>query len=341
MSEFGDFTIDDAYDVRDELIAQRRAPKSGPIWLTGMADILRSVGLNVIEMDGWQTRARSSGGYADWPYCVMWHHTASGSSADGWNDANYICFGSPDAPIANLYIDRKGSVWVCAAGATNTNGKGKSITFSRGTVPQDGMNTRALGIECGNNGVGETWPEVQINALFRTSIAMSLWFGNRVDDISSHQFYAPDRKIDPATANAVQGSWKPGGINSSGSWNVDDMRNECNRRFQAFIDSTQPIPPHPSEDDLSIRIFESQTNPKEFNAVFYGYVDGQDRSIELQWTGNGDDPAVMARLETMRQNFETRPILLVGIKNNRLHPKHDPYDIVDSLHNWTDEDFAP
>lgn len=340
MSDFGDITIDDVYDKRDELIAQRRAPKSGPIWLTGMADILRYVGLDVIEMDGWQTRSRSSGGYADWPLCVMWHHTASGINSDGYPDASYIANGDENSPISNLYIDRGGSVWVIAAGATNTNGKGQSIAFSRGTVPADGMNTRALGIECGNNGVGEFWPEAQINAMFRTNIAMNLWFGNRVDDLSTHNFYAPDRKIDPATDN-VGGNWIPNVVNSSRSWDRQDIRNEAVRRLEEFLSGTQPIPPHPNEDDLSIRIFESQTEPREFNATFYGYVDGQDRSIELQWTGNGDDPEVMARLETMRANFETRPILLVGIKNNRLHPKHRPSDIVDSLYQWTDRDFAP
>lgn len=340
MSDFGDFTIDDVYDKRDELIAQRRAPKSGPIWLTGMADILRYVGLSVIEYDGWQSRARSSGGYSDWPLCVMWHHTASGPNSDGWNDASYIANGSSDAPISNLYIDRGGNVWVIAAGATNTNGKGKSIAFSRGTVPADGMNTRALGIECGNNGVGEQWPEVQINALFRTSIAMSLWFGNTIEDMATHNYYAPDRKIDPATDN-VAGDWIPLVVNSSRSWSLDDIRDELYYRFEKFLESTQPIPPHPNEDDLAIRIFESQSDPREFNAVFYGYVDGQDRSIELQWTGNGDDPEVMARLEVMRTNFETRPIVLAGVKNNRLHPKHKPSDIVDSLHVWTDSDFAP
>ena len=262
MADFGDITIDDVYDRRDALIAQRRAAK-GTVWLTGMADILRYVGLNVIEVDGWETRARSSGGFASWPLCVMWHHTASGPNSDGWNDASYIAYGDENSPISNLYIDRGGNVWVIAAGATNTNGKGISIPFSRGTVPADGMNSYALGVECGNNGVGENWPEVQINAMFRTNIAMNLWFGNRVDDLSTHNYYAPDRKIDPATDN-VSGNWIPSVVNSSRSWNVQDIRDESNRRLQAFIDSTDPIPPHPTypipetdEDDMATFIIRN------------------------------------------------------------------------------------
>jgi hypothetical protein len=334
---YGDDDVVDAYDALDELIRKKVRPQSGPIWLTGLADVLRFVGLNVVEVDGWQTRARSSGGYADWPLCVMWHHTASNPSSDGWGDVNYIATGSPDSPLSNLYIDRAGTVWVIAAGATNTNGKGQSIPFSRGTVPTDGMNARALGVEMANNGVGESWPQPQIDSMFKVSNACNLWFGNQPHDMSSHAFYAPDRKIDPATAAAVQGPWKPRSVNSSGTWNREDIQNECWNR----IADLQPVPPHPPEDDLSIRIFESQTDPKEFNAVFFGYVDGEGRSIELQWSGDGTDPRVQERLETMRANFETFPVLLAGIKNNRLHPKHTPDQINDSLHTWTWEDFAP
>ena len=248
MSDFGDITIDDVYDRRDELIANRLAPH-GSIYLTDMADILRLVGLDVIEFEGWQTRARSSGGFANWPLCVMWHHTASGPNSDGFPDASYIANGDENSPISNLYIDRSGSVWVIAAGATNTNGKGKSISFSRGTVPTDGMNSYALSVECGNNGVGEFWPEAQINSMFRVNIVMNLWFGNRVDDLSTHNFYAPDRKIDPATDN-VGGKWIPNVVNSSRSWDRQDIRNECVRRLDACLSVNPPVPPHPNEDDF-------------------------------------------------------------------------------------------
>src|SRR6187401_1426292 len=102
-------------------------------YLTELASLLRAAHLEVIEYPGWQGRARSSGGYGDGkPLCVMWHHTASGAGSDGQSDAAYIAEGDEDAPLANLYIERSGAVWVLAAGATNTNGKGKSLSFSRG-----------------------------------------------------------------------------------------------------------------------------------------------------------------------------------------------------------------
>ena len=90
-----------------------------------------------------------------------------------------------------------------------------------------------------------------------------------------------------------------------------------------------------------IAIFESMTTPKQFNAMFFGTCDSQGRSIELQWSGSGDDPEVQERVAVMKANFPTLPLELGGCKNNRLHPKHQPEEIVDSLHRWSANDFAP
>lgn len=211
------------------------------LFLTWLADELRAGGLAVVEYPGWQTRARGSGGYTAAPLCVMEHHTASPPSWDGQRDADYIAAGDPSAPLSNLYIDRAGRVWVIAAGATNTNGKGQALTFSRGTVPADSMNTHAVGIECGNNGVGEVWPRPQVDALIATANVVNARLGNRPSDIAGHVHYAVGRKIDPATAGAVEGPWQPRSINSSGSWNLDDMRAEHERRADAKGDD-MPAP---------------------------------------------------------------------------------------------------
>lgn len=209
----------------------------GSIYLTWMADDLAAAGLRVARYQGWTTRSRSSGGYDSQPLCVMWHHTASQTSAE--NDCYYMCYGSSDQPICNLYIARDGTVWVLAAGATNTNGKGRSLSFSRGTVATDNMNKCAVGMEIANNGVGEPYPQVQIDAAFKASNVINRHVGNQPTDVATHQSYAPDRKIDPARGTAVQGPWRPSEINSSGSWHVDDVRLECGRRTGAT-----PIPPN-------------------------------------------------------------------------------------------------
>ena len=207
------------------------------LYLTELTDWLLGAGLSVIEYPGWQHRARGSGGYSGNPLCVMWHHTASPESWDGQKDADYIAVGSADtSPISNLYIQRDGTVWVIAAGATNTNGKGNAISFSRGTVPQDSMNSYAVGVEMGNDGLGEVWPQAQIDAMFAVSNAVNQHLGNTPEDVSTHNYYAPSRKIDPATAAAVQGPWKPRSCTSSGTWDLDDIRSECRRRATSTPD---------------------------------------------------------------------------------------------------------
>lgn len=222
------------------------------IWLTQLANWCREVWPNVVEYQGWQNRARSSGGYASNPLCVMWHHTASGASWDGKRDADYIATGDSSAPLSNLYIDRSGQVWVIAAGATNTNGKGGPQSFSRGTVPVDGMNSRAVGIEMGNNGVGEQWSRSQVDAAFAVTNNINAKLGNTPRDVCTHWVWAPTRKIDPATCN-VAGPWVPRSSNSSGTWNLDDIRNECVNRS-----STKPQPPQPNptpDEDGNMKVY--------------------------------------------------------------------------------------
>ena len=232
----------------------------GSRYLTDLADVARRAGLDVVEDAGWQTRARGSGGYdGNRPWCVMWHHTASSSSWDGQRDADYIARGDPDAPLANLYVNRAGRVWVLAAGATNTNGKGGPLAgLSRGTVPADQMNTHAIGVELGNNGVGEAWPRAQVDAMFTLSNACAAAYGLAPSDCAGHVHWTT-RKIDPATAGAVQGPWRPRAINSSGSWSLEDLRAECERR--AANGGEKPETPPEGDDMAVIELWQLPDNP--------------------------------------------------------------------------------
>ena len=235
-------------------------------YLTWLADELRSAGCNVVEYQGWQTRARSSGGYSSPPLCVMWHHTASNTSPA--NDASYMCNGSSDRPIANILIARNGEVWVLAAGATNTNGKGGPLTFSRGTCPADSMNTRAIGVEIANTGTGEQYPQAQVDAMFKVSNACNRKVGNQPTDVASHNLWAPSRKIDPATCN-VAGPWKPRSTTSSGTWSTDDIRAECAQRWSG---GTGPIPIPPSGDDVAEKICVRSTDGQPWVTDFASYA---------------------------------------------------------------------
>jgi hypothetical protein len=201
----------------------------GSRYLTDMAEVLRIAGLQVVELAGWETRARGSGGYDGLPCAVLWHHTAS--SGDGASDADYCTFGSDDAPVCNLVIGRDGLVYVCAAGATNTNGKGGPLELPDGRViPQDSCNSRVIGVELSNDGVGMPWPEVQLSAAFTASAALTAAYVGGPDQVAQHSDWAPTRKVDPATAAAVEGAWQPSATNSSGSWALADLRAECLRR---------------------------------------------------------------------------------------------------------------
>jgi len=215
----------------------------GDRYLTELADVLRDTGaLTVVEVEGWEYRARSSGGYPGLPLAVFWHHTASDTTAE--NDVGYICYGCPDAPVSNLYLARDGAVWVCAGGATNTNGKGGPLDMSRGTIPIDQANSNVIGIEAANNGLGQPWPAVQVDAYFTVNNALADAYGLAPSDLATHNGWCepscPGRKIEPATAAAVQGPWRPGPVNGSGTWSQTDVRAEAARRA---------TPPPPQGDD--------------------------------------------------------------------------------------------
>lgn len=217
------------------------------LYLTWLADELRAAGLTVVETDGWQTRARSSGGFPETPLGVQWHHTASQTSPE--NDIHWQIYGCEDAPVGNMTLMRDGSIWLIAAGAANTAGKGGPLNLSRGQVPQDSGNTRTVAIEVANNGVGEPWPEVQVNSYFTASNAINARLGNLPSDVFSHALGSgngwTDRKIDPATADAVQGPWQPRSVNSSGTWSLDDIRAECLARAGQAPPTPGPTPEPP------------------------------------------------------------------------------------------------
>ena len=201
------------------------------IYYPELLEVLGAAGVVCAESAttaGWQTRARSSGGFPAPPLGVFWHHTASDTTPA--NDLAWMIDGCDDAPVGNLLIDRTGTAWPIAAGASNCAGKGGPSTFSRGTIPADSGNTRGWQIEVANNGVGETWPQPQVDAFFAASNALNAYVGNVPGDVITHQAWAPTRKIDPATAAAVAGPWHPYAVTSSGTWSVPDIAAECARR---------------------------------------------------------------------------------------------------------------
>jgi hypothetical protein len=201
----------------------------GSLWLHDLPAIIAGAGLPVRTWKGWETRARSSGGYdALWGIGV--HHTASNTSPD--SDCRYMWEGSPDRPIGAMLLDRTGLITVGAAGATNTQGKGGPRACSKGTIPLDAGNRYTLSIEAANTGTGEPWPQVQQDHYVRLCAALCAAYGLTAGDVFAHGPKVPvewtSRKIDPAGPSR----WASG----TASWDMDRFRGDV---FHAM----KPAPP--------------------------------------------------------------------------------------------------
>lgn len=248
-------------------------------YLLDLADILRAVGLDVVEVSGWQARARKDdlGGYLDGrPTHVMVHHTASRPASDGPNDVDYIVSVSPVAPVANLYISRRGAVYVCAAGPTNTNGAGSSKSWDGG-VPDNAMNSWAIGIECANDGIGEPWPTLLTDALVTTVKALCEAYDVSPELVRAHFEWAPTRKIDPSGPSP----WA-----TSGKWDMN--------AFRASV-APQPEPDPLPEDDPMIAIYRpvfAGAKPTDAWIAASGGACRPATSYDLTWANDNGVPVV-------------------------------------------------
>lgn len=208
----GDCELDDAFDAADPPPGQG---ERGGRMLVELAEVLRRAGLRVEEVDGWQFRSRSGAGFPQsGPVGIIVHHTASGPGNDGLGDVRLLTFECDVKPMANLYLDRSGTWWVCAAGATNTNGKGGPL----GPLPANSANSRVIGIEAGNNGVGEPWPDVMQDSYVAGVAALADAYRVDTAHVYGHHEWAPTRKIDPA------GPSRFGSVNASRSWDMGAFR---------------------------------------------------------------------------------------------------------------------
>lgn len=156
-----------------------------PVWL---ADVLRDEGLQVIEHPGW--RDRGHGDFADLRG-VLCHHTAGG----GPNDWQIVQNGRPglDGPLAQLVLERDGAYRVIAAGVCWHAGRGSHPGW-----PTNNANYHVIGIEAVNNGVGQAWPAVQLDAYKRGAAAILRRIGRDAGDCVAHREYSSEGKIDPA-----------------------------------------------------------------------------------------------------------------------------------------------
>lgn len=160
-----------------------------------MADLLqlpaalRSWGLDVVEVTGWQDRRRP--GSFD-PIGVLIHHTAGPRGKDA--PSLQVCIdGRRDlpGPLCQILIARSGKTYVISAGRCNHAGTGGPL---QGVTDGNGQ---LVGIELENDGVGEPWPEWQMASAYGAAAALYQLLGP-ASRCWGHKEWAPGRKIDPA-----------------------------------------------------------------------------------------------------------------------------------------------
>jgi hypothetical protein len=120
--------------------------------------------------------------------------------------------GSDDAPVGNLLLDRTGTFWPIAAGASNCAGKGGPAIVQPGHDPARLGQHPRLPDRGRQQRRRRGWPQVQIDAYFAGSNALNAHVGNLPTDVITHHGpwkWAPTRKIDPATAAERRGAVAP------------------------------------------------------------------------------------------------------------------------------------
>ena len=166
------------------------------VWLTDLADILRAAGVPVEEMTykrgpyagrHWTKVGANGRGLSDFQF-VMWHHDAS-KPGPSYGALEWVMY-SDVAPAASIWVDMKGTWFIYCAGLAWHAGRGGPGWG----VPQDAMNSYALGIETDHT-TGEPWPPAQLESLRRGTAAIMAAYG-----------------IDPQPGLLFHRTWTDGGI---------------------------------------------------------------------------------------------------------------------------------
>lgn len=165
--------------------------------LTWLPDVLRKAGLKVSEQPGWIDRGLGAMGQVRGVIC---HHTGTKAYDRTMPTLRMLTEGVVQAngkvlpgPLSQLGLGRDGTYHVIAAGRCNHAGKGAWRGLTTG-------NTSFIGIEAENDGAGEKWPEVQLDAYRRGVAAILKHIGATADYACGHKEFAlpKGRKNDPA-----------------------------------------------------------------------------------------------------------------------------------------------
>jgi hypothetical protein len=226
-------------------------------WLTNLDEALTAAGVPFVEVmadpydytgsSTWRERGRPASTGEFNPRGILCHHTASPAGTSDRNDLNVVLWGNGSAPgpISSLYIGRSATVYLVAAGRCNHGGSGAIPGEACGD-----MNAALLGIEVGNDGIGERWPDPVTDVYADVVAALLDFYGAATDQVWLHATTGPtcgNAKIDPA------GPWQrqpdlPGG--GAGTWDL--------ALWRQFVDEhrggapTSPLPPSTHEEGASM-----------------------------------------------------------------------------------------
>lgn len=225
------------------------------LWL---ADVLHAAGLDVYETPGWTLRGKPMDAIEG----VVAHHTASPVNSTLSTNLAVVTDGTAlsPGPIAQLLIWRDGSCHVIAAGKANHAGAGGPIPGWMPLSPPGQLsyaNAHTIGIEAANDGVGETWPDDQLDAFEIATAAILAHIGEDETHTLTHAEWAPTRKIDPAGPTNGRIATLPGRL----TWAPDAWRARIAMRLRPM---PAPIPVPPEEDDMNLILYRD----RRFNNVF-------------------------------------------------------------------------
>lgn len=172
------------------------------LWL---ADVARSAGLVVTEIDGWKTRGSAIMN----PKGVINHHTGVRATGD-LPSLGSLIKGRPDlaGPLCHYGLGRSGTVYVVASGKANHAGDGQwqGVDFLDASAEM-------IGIEAEHTGrASDEWPEEQLDAYRTLDAAILLQIGKPVANLCGHKEWAQppestaDRKPDPVGIDMV--NWR-------------------------------------------------------------------------------------------------------------------------------------
>ncbi|NUL09060.1 peptidoglycan recognition protein family protein [Streptomyces lunaelactis] len=205
-----------------------------PMTADRLVAALRAEGLTVVEVDGWRTNNRNHKGPWGPVHGVMIHHTVTSGTAS----SVALCYGGHSnlpGPLCHGVIAKDGVVYLVGNGRANHAGLGDPDVLQavkdEAPLPPDNEATadgnRAFyGFEAINLGDGkDLWPEVQLEAIERTSAAIC----------RAHQW----------TERAVIGhlEWQPGKVDPRG-FTMASMRARIGDRLEANT-------PPPQEEDMT------------------------------------------------------------------------------------------